>query len=118
MFAISPNPETHVAWEELSSADLSRVANQLRPLAGENRPDQVKLSPNPPWAQQRLSLQGWILALRAVSCTGTRTRGAQFLRRVVLLPTHGSALVLGASCVDRGLSFGSQRSTKAASSCH
>jgi hypothetical protein len=34
------------------------------------------------------------------------------------LPTHGSALVLGASCVDRGLSFRSQRSTKAASSCH
>ena len=33
------------AWEELSLADLSRVANQLRPLAGENRPDPVKLSP-------------------------------------------------------------------------
>jgi hypothetical protein len=87
-----------------ANASLSGIANRLRPLAGENHPDLVRLSPNLPWALQRLSLQGWILALRVVSYTGTKTTGARFPPRAVRLPTHGSALILGASCVDRGLS--------------
>ena len=87
-----------------ANASLSGIANRLRPLAGENHPDLVRLSPNLPWAQQRLSLQGWILALRVVSYIGTKTTGARSPPRAVRLPTHGSALILGASCVDRGLS--------------
>ena len=73
--------------------------------AGENHLDLVRLSPNLPWAQQRLSLQGWILPLRVVSYIGTKTTGARSPPRAVRLPTHGSALILGASCVDRGLSL-------------
>ena len=87
-----------------ANASLSGIANRLRPLAGENHPDLVRLSPNLPWAQQRLSLQGWILPLRVVSYIGTKTTGARSPPRAVRLPTHGSALILGASCVDRGLS--------------
>jgi hypothetical protein len=87
-----------------ANASLNGIANRLRPLAGENHLDLVRLSPNLPWAQQRLSLQGWILALRVVSYIGTKTTGARSPPRAVRLPTHGSALILGASCVDRGLS--------------
>ena len=48
MFAISPNPRpTSRLGKSYRSADLSRAANQLRQLGGENRPDAVRLSPNP-----------------------------------------------------------------------
>ena len=58
-----------------------------------------------PQAAPHPSLRGWIPTLRAVSCTDTRTTGAKSPRQAVRLPIHGSALVLGASCVDHGLSL-------------
>src|SRR4249920_4017526 len=84
---------------------LSVVANQLSAPVGENLPERATISLNLSSAAQRPCPQGWIPPLRAVSCTDTQTTGAQFPPPAVRLPTHESALVPGASCVDRGSSL-------------